>query len=141
MLKVTNWRVDVSPDSNGVFPAAERIGVSFDREEEFYLEPGQLVAKRGGRVYQYKARLDPQARGIRSLKISARKDGGYNVRLVLQGLNFSTLLIDQFDCRGFALVIGDDDFFSGVEIERKSENSKRFTVPGDCPPPDWPWVS
>lgn len=155
MLRVHRWRLilvppsDGSPGSNGIFPA-ERvdIAVGTSSHNSFFLPPGSLISQHRGKVFTYRAPRGT-VRGIRTLRITrvgaADQDGifrNYRLNFTLTGVLLPDLLIKtQPDCMPFAVIVGDDDGFSGVQLAEPHLSGRRFTIKSSCiPGGDWPWL-
>ena len=153
ILRVRNWRfAPVVPGSNGLFPAQEPIVVAL-AANNFLLPAGVVKEKRPGKLFVYKAQLKPGQPGFRSFRMVAhpsaarctpipQSDCTYSVSFTLVGLELSGLLMKSPDCQPMAVIVGDDDAFSGVNLERRIfSNSRRFKVASSCNVGnDWPWI-
>ncbi len=138
ILKASRWQFDLYPDTNGIFPDQEPLLLSIG-EENFRLAAGKLTT-RNQRVYSYVAKPAPE-RGIRMLRLMRHTDGSWGVRFVLQGIDLSAMFVNDPVCRPLALIVGDDDFFNGVKLTRKSVSSRRVRIPSDCDVGGgWPWI-
>lgn len=137
---VRQWEFLVAPDSNGIDPATEPVAVGV-ADEKFLIPAGGLKVSRNGKRFSYRASTD---HGIVALKLVLGSDGNYKVKLLkVAGVDLSTLVIsDPPICFGVALIIGDDDGFSGVWFDRpKPFPSKLLTLTGLCDATsDWPWL-
>jgi len=139
LLKGHHWRLDLYPETNGILPDQDPILLAIG-EETFRLPAGMLRPSRGGKVFAYRAKPVP-TRGIRSLRLERRRDGSWGMAFTLQGVELSSLFIDNPVCKPFALIIGDDDFFSGVLLTQKPIASKHVRIPSDCDVTGgWPWL-
>jgi len=137
-FSVSNWVLSPVNESNGVFPSQEPILIAIG-EESFRIEPGMVKATRKGRRFTYRA---PKGltRGIRQLRIQLQKDGSYAFRFTLKNVDLSRMRISDPVCVPMALIIGDDDGFSGVDLTSNGF-SPRLTVRGRCDNVDsWPWT-
>jgi len=138
-LVVKGWLLRPAADSNGVFPAAEPVLVAVG-EESFRIERGRLSPSKSGRRFSYRSAGSVQ-RGVRSMRLRLRPDGAYDVRLVLFNVSLGRLLFDYPQCVPMAVIVGDDDGFTGVDLDRKSFTSRRLMVRGGCvPDEDWVWL-
>ena len=138
-FKVRAWEFLPSDDSNGMDPAAEPITIGI-ADEKFLIPAGQLRASKNGKRYRYKSQTE---RGVQLLKIARTSAGTLKVTLKMAGVDLSTLVItDPPVCLSFAVIVGDDDGFSGVSFDRpKPFPSKLLTLPGFCNEvSDWPWL-
>ena len=139
-FKVKNWGLVLDKESNGVKPADEpfTIGIA---EERFLIPAGQLKASKNGKRFRY---LDKSVdRGIQQLKIVMTATGAIKVSFKVVGADLSGLIIgDPPLCLPFAVIIGDDDGFSGVSFDRpRPYPSRLLTIPGSCKDTtEWPWA-
>src|SRR5262249_40295376 len=109
-------------------------------EDSFRLEPGSLVALHRGRVFAYRAPKTVH-RGVRRLRIWPQPDGTYRLRFTLIGADLSRLNIRDPVCVPLAVIVGDDDRFSGVTVPSPTFHSPRIAIPGACDAGgDWPWI-
>lgn len=141
-LRVPRWRFILTPDSNGIFPAAEQILIAIG-ENQAAIDPGAMRVSRNGKVFTYRGPEDAPQPAIRRLRIKERKDGSYGVRFTLTGLRFQDLVTSDPLCLPGAIIVGDDDFFAGIKLVRPGSflRSKRFAIPSDCEiGSDWPWL-
>lgn len=144
-LKLTGWDLVPNADSNGIAPERETVVIALDGNDQargFSLPPGALRVKRGGKVFTYRAGRGV-VRGIAALKIT-RVGERYRVNVVLKGLDLSKLVFVSDVCLPMAVVIGDDDGFTGVQVVRPGADplrSRRVRLEGTCQATtDWPWV-
>ena len=139
VMRMRGWRLRPSPDSNGLYPDREPILVAL-KEDTFRIEPGEVRRTRGGKRFSYRAR-PARTRGVQVLRLTQRVDGSYEVRLTLVGLELSALLFEDPGCYPMALIVGDDDGFSGIKITRKSFTSGRIAITDSCTPnTNWVWL-
>jgi hypothetical protein len=121
-------------------PTTEQVTIGV-ADEKFVLPVGSVKASRNGKKFSYRSNTD---RGVQALKLVLQSDGDYKLKLLkVAGVDLSTLVIsDPPICLGFALIIGNDDGFSGVSFDRpKPFPSKLLTLPGFCTDTtDWPWL-
>jgi hypothetical protein len=141
-LKIGPWPFKLSDGSNGIFPAQEAVLIEIGEDPGFYLPAGMLRPRRKGRSFVYRAkRKTAGPRSILSFRLDAKPDGTYIVRFKLRGLDLSRLLVEDPVCSPFAVIIGDDDGFSGAAITSPSFRSPRVAIPSDCDiGDDWPWI-
>jgi len=133
------WEILPAADSDGIDPATEPVTVAI-AEEKFIIPAGQLKASRSGRRFRYKSR---DARGVQLLTLVHTSAGTWRVGLRIGGVDLSSLVVsDPPVCLSFAVIIGNDDGFSGVSFDRpKPFPSKLLTIPGFCTSnTDWPWA-
>lgn len=140
-FKILGWQILLADNTNGVDPAHEPITIGL-AEERFLIPAGQLHASKNGKRYRYKdASVD---RGVQQITIVRVGTSALKVSMKIVGADLSTLLItDPPVCLPFAIIIGDDDGFSGVSFDRpKPYPSKFLSIPGFCTDEtSWPWVS
>jgi hypothetical protein len=139
-FKVKNWGLVLATSSNGVKPAEEpfTIGIA---EERFLIPAGQLKASKNGKRFRYRDKTVD--RGIQDLKIVMTAGGPIRVSFKVVGADLSGLVItDSRLCLPFAIIIGDDDGFSGVSFERPNPYPSRLLkIPGSCKDTtEWPWA-
>lgn len=138
-LQVRGWLLRPTPDSNGLYPDREPILVVLG-EEPFRIDVGEVRASHHAARFSYRAPRS-QLRGIRRLRLLRRTDGSYDVLLSLFALDLSNLLFEDPVCRPMAIIIGDDDAFSGVNLTRRSARSRQFSISRDCTPnTNWVWL-
>ncbi len=137
VVRVRRWSFKPNDFSNGVFPDREPIVVAFGNDT-FAVPDGRIRAR--GRAFAYAAHpLAPS--GVRSLRLQPRADGSWLVRFVVAGVDLETLATDDPICIPFAIIVGDDDGFSGVSITSRSFRSSRVAIPSSCTVGgDWPWL-
>jgi len=140
-LRIPGWQFTRAAGSDGIFPASEPVEI-FLAENQFFLDAGALHASRNGRVFSYRAPKGTTPPGIKKLRIKARKDGVYSARFTLTGLQLEQLVNADGFCLPMALIIGDDDFFSGVRMIRPGSlaTSQRIGISSSCVPNDWPML-
>lgn len=125
--------------SDGIDPAAEPVIIAI-ADEQFLIPAGQMKASRNGRRFRYK---NNTGRGVQLLTMVRTPTGSLRVSLKLTGVDLSTLVVaDPPQCLSFALVVGNDDGFSGISFDRpKPFPSKLLTIPGFCTGNSaWPWA-
>jgi hypothetical protein len=140
-LAVRRWSIKLDTrESNGIFPDQEPILIALG-EQQFYLEPGALRARRKGRSFSYRARVKPGNRGIARFRLKPLAEtGAYSLRFTLVGADLSRLLFEDPVCLPMAVIVGDDDGFTGVAITSPSFRSRRLRIPDECDASDWPWA-
>lgn len=96
----------------------------------------------GTPTYVYRAKAKTAGpRAVTYFRLTPQADGTYLVRFKLRGLDLSRLLVEDPVCTPFAVIIGDDDGFSGVAITSPSFRSPRVAIPSNCDiGDDWPWI-
>lgn len=140
-FKIRNWEVILDDESDGVDPANEPLTIGI-AEERFLIPAGELRASRNGKRFRYKTVTD---RGVQQLKLVRLSQDTLRINVKLAGVDLSSLtsgLIDPPVCLPFAIIIGNDDGFSGVSFDRpKPFPSKLLTIPGFCTDnTEWPWA-
>jgi hypothetical protein len=138
-LRVRGWRLRLKDGSNGIFPAQEPVVVALG-EESFRLEAGSLTPSRNGKVFRYSA-PDAGPRAIRSFRIARHGKGSYVVSFSLIGVDMSANVFNDPVCQNLAVVVGDDDGFTGVDLLTRPPFSPHVTIPHLCKPPAWPWLN
>jgi hypothetical protein len=138
-FKVKNWALVLAADSNGVNPTDEPFQIAIG-DERILLPAGELRASKNDKRFRYTSRDD---RGFQQVKLVRMPEGTIRVSFKLVGVNLSGLIIgDPPLCLPFAVIIGDDDGFSGVSFDRPNPYpSRRLTIPGSCQDTtEWPWA-
>jgi hypothetical protein len=141
-LKVTHsWRLLLDPEqSNGIYPDQEPIIVALNNDT-FFLAAGSLKASRDGKTFSYRAHLKRGDRGIQSISIRRMQEGAYGVRFTLFGTELSSLIFSDPQCLPMAVIIGDDDGFTGIDITTAPRYRSKLRVPQDCDQQsNWPWT-
>ena len=134
-LRVKNWDLKLLPDSNGIEPTQDQILIAVGDAERLVLQAGSVKASRNGTRFTYR---DPKAtRGIRSLRIVQYKNGCiglacYRVSFSLVQVDVSALLIASPVCTPMAVIIGDDDGFSQVQLVRPNLVGSGYHVRPPC---------
>jgi len=143
-LRVNNWDLLINDESNGIAPDREPIIIAMGDTERLVIAAGDVHASRNGRKFTYR---NPEApRGIRFLQMRQLKDPAgakarYRIRFALVGIDLSALLIEFPVCKAMAIIIGDDDGFSGVDLDRPGGfNRSLVRVMGACQAESWPWT-
>ena len=136
-LHVRRWRFELKQGSNGIFPDQEPVVVALG-DESFRLDAGSLTRSRNGKVFRYQAPHD--ARGIRSFRIARRASGIYVLSFTLIGVDLSQLVLENPVCRPLAVIVGDDDGFTGADLMTRPAFSRHLAVPRACPVNTWPWA-
>ncbi len=137
-LRVRRWLLTLAAGSNGIFPGQEPVVVALG-EESYLLPAGSLVPSRNGKVFHYRAPADAGPRAIRSFRIAQRAGGSYRVSFSLIGLDLSRLVLETPVCMPLAVIVGDDDGFTGADLARPHFHA-RVTVPRACNVNSWPWI-
>ena len=147
-LKVQHARLLLSPTSDGVFPDREPILVALG-DNAFSLGAGMLKASHAGKVLSYRAPRNGDPSGILSFRIwqiagpgaAGASRGAYGIRFTLRGLNLTLLDVQDPLCLPMAVIVGDDDGFSGVVLTSPSFQSRHYSIPRDCDTGGgWPWL-
>lgn len=140
-IEVRRWRFLLAPASNGIYPDLEPILVAIGEDSPFVVEAGLLRRSRNGGTFSYRAPRGTGPRGVKRVKIKLLDDGSYGARLTLAGIDLSRLVVVDPVCLPMAIIVGDDDFFSGVNFTRTSFSSRRVRLPTTCEPDGiWPWA-
>lgn len=145
-LRVKKWVFNLSLDSDGIAPASEPIVVGIGDNDQLVIPAGQMKASRNGRRFTYRNPGIP--RGVRALTMKRLQDAPdgsmrYAVALSVAGADLSKLVTNSPSCVPLAVIVGDDDGFSGVDIERPRilTGGGRLRVLGACSDVgDWPWL-
>lgn len=139
-VNIRRWSFLLTPNSNGMQPDVEPIIVAVGDAERLVLPAGSMKASKNGRRFTYRDKTI--TRGIRAMRIWRGNDPTlWQVRVQLVGIDLSTLTINYPDCLPMAVIVGDDDGFSGVEFNRVGGfTGKGVRIVGFCPVEDWPWT-
>jgi len=147
-LKVNHARFLLSPLSDGIFPDREPILIALGPNNTFGLDAGMLKSSHKGKVQTYRAPKGTTS-GIITFRMkqiagpgpAGASRGAYAVNFALKGLNVALLNVQDPLCLPMAVIVGDDDGFSGVQLTSPSFQSKTLSVPRDCNAGnDWPWL-
>jgi hypothetical protein len=142
-MQILDWTFKPYRNSNGIYPDQEPIVVAI-QDESFRLEAGSLKPSKGGTLFKYKARgRARRARGIIGARFERLADGSYDVSLTLHNIDLSILNRQTpTDCMPMAILVGDDDGFSGVVFDRPlGFRSRTIDVLEPCDTgTDWPWI-
>ena len=145
-LRVKHWVLSLARDSDGIAPGEEPIVIGVGENDQLVIPAGRVRTSRNGKRFTYRNPGIP--RGVRSLtmkRLKNARDGTvrYRVSLALVGADLSRLVTDSPSCIPLAVIVGDDDGFSGVDIERPGilVGRKKLHVIGACSDvDDWPWL-
>ena len=139
-LRVRRWQLELNGDSNGIFPDHEPAVLALG-DESFRLDAGSVKRSRNGKVFRYRAPPEAGQRGIRSFRIARRRTSGiYVVSFTLIGVDLSQLVLENPVCRPLAVIVGDDDGFTGADLMTRPAFSRHLAVPRACPVNTWPWA-
>jgi hypothetical protein len=140
-IKVRRWGLLINPqESNGIYPDQEPILVAIGEADRFYLAAGSLKPMRKGKAWTYRSQLKVGERGIKTFTIKRLPDGSYLVRFKLMGVDLSRLIFElEGVCISTAVIVGDDDGFTGISVTRKNTRTRRVLIPDECEPQEWPW--
>lgn len=138
-FKVVGWEIVPPSDTKGMDPATQPVTIAIGDAERFLVPTGSIKAIAHGKRYVYRAKTD---RGVQLLKLAWTPAKTLKMTLKIAGVDLSQLVIaDPPVCVSMAVIIGDDDGFSGVSFDRpKPFPSRLLTIPGFCTPQDWPWA-
>ena len=142
-IEIRDWVFKPFRNTNGIYPDQEPMVVAV-QDENFRLEAGSLKPDKSGTVFKYKARgRARRARGITAVRFARLADGTWDVRLTLHNMDLSVLNRQTpSDCTPMAVLVGDDDGFSGVIFDRpRGFRSRIISVLSACDSnTDWPWI-
>ncbi len=136
-LGIRRWPFSLADGSNGIFPGQEPVVVAI-QEESYLLPAGSLTPSRNGRVFRYRAPTDAGPRAIRSFRIAGRGTH-YKVSFSLIGLDLSPLVLNTPVCMPMAVIVGDDDGFTGALVAQPGFH-KHVLVRKACDVNSWPWI-
>jgi hypothetical protein len=144
-IKIQGWNLVLYPTSNGISPTTEQIIIAIGDSERLVIQAGSVKSSRNGKRFTFS---DPKApRGVRSLKIVQYTNGClglacYKVSFSLVKIDLSTLLTESPVCTPMAIIIGDDDGFSGVQLTRPGLVGPKIRIQSSCNDVNnWPWLS
>ena len=141
-FRVKNWLFLPDGSSNGIDPGTQLVRIALGDTNNLVIPAGQMRVSKNGRRFTFTSKTN---NGIQALKLLRLSDGSFRVKLLkVAGVDLSSLVIsDPPVCLSFALIVGDDDGFSGVSFDRpKPYPSKLLTIPGFCTSNQgWPWIS
>ncbi len=146
-LKVHHARFLLSPVSDGIFPDREPILIALGGSN-FGIDAGMLKPSHKGKLLTYRAPKGTTS-GIITFRIkqiagpgpAGASRGAYALNFALKGLNVALLNVQDPLCLPMAVIVGDDDGFSGVVVTSPSFQSKTLSVPRDCDAGgNWPWL-
>jgi len=142
VMTVRNFLFRPDLGSNGMSPATEplTIGLGLD---SLILPAGSLVPNKKGTRFTHRS-PGGRDRDIVFFRMALTKSGAWKIRFKIIGISLSQLTIVSPACESLAVIIGDDDAFSGVTLARKTNVfgefvGKRVKLQGACVPEDWPW--
>jgi hypothetical protein len=140
---VRHWRMVLADGSNGVFPSQEPIVIAVGAYQ-FRLEPGALKVDRAGRHFRHRAAKGAARRGILRLDMKRKSSTEYDLSFTLADVQIFQLTEQTPVCMPMAVIIGDDDGFSGVDFDRPGfpqRATRRLSVLRDpCAADTWPWT-
>lgn len=138
-FKVVGWEIVPPSDTKGMDPATQPVTIAIGDGERFLIPSGTIKVLAKGKRYLYKAKTD---RGVQLLKLAWTPAKTLKMTLKIAGVDLSQVVIaDPPVCVSMAVIIGDEDGFSGVSFDRpKPFPSRLLTIPGFCTPQDWPWA-
>ena len=144
-LRVKNWNLVLTPQSNGIYPTQEGVIIAIGSTEQLVIPASLIHASRNGRRFTFS---DPKtARGVRTFQLRQYSNclgkACYHVAFTLVGIDLSTLVLSYPFCSPMAVIVGDDDGFSGVQFDRPGGFSgSRVKIDGICTPSSgWPWLN
>jgi hypothetical protein len=142
-FSVRHWRVELADGSNGIFPTEEPVVVAFG-EDRFRLEAGALEADRKGTRFRFRAAKDANPRGIVAMTIRRLSATAYDVSFRVADVQLFPLTQNAPICMPSAVIVGDDDGFTGVAFDRPGfpeRRTRRLTVLRKrCTATAWPWT-
>ncbi len=138
-FKVVDWEIIPPSDTKGMDPVNQPVTIAIGDGERFLIPTGTIKARAKGKRFVYKAKTE---RGVQLLKLAWTPAKTLKMTLKIAGVDLSPVVIgDPPVCLPMAVVIGDEDGFSGVSFDRpKPFPSRLLTIPGFCTPQDWPWA-
>ena len=144
-LRVKNWNLVLTPNSNGIYPTQEGVIIAIGSTEQLVVPASLIHASRNGRRFTFR---DPKTtRGVRMFQLRQYSNcpgkACYHVAFTLVGIDLSTLVLSYPFCSPMAILVGDDDGFSGVQFDRPGGfNGSRVKIDGTCNSGSgWPWLN
>jgi hypothetical protein len=144
-LRVKNWNFVLTPNSNGIYPTQEGVIIAIGTTEQLVVPASLIHASRNGRQFTFR---DPKTtRGVRMFQLRQYSNcpgkACYHVAFTLVGIDLSTLVLSYPFCSPMAILVGDDDGFSGVQFDRPGGfNGSRVKIDGTCNSGSgWPWLN
>jgi hypothetical protein len=144
-LRVKNWKLILTLNSNGIYPTREGVIIAIGSAEQLVIPASGIRASRNGRRFTFR---DPKAsRGVRTFQLRQYSNcpgkACYHLAFTLVGIDLSTLVLSYPFCSPMAVLVGDDDGFSGVEFDRpEGFSGSRVKIDGTCTPSTgWPWLN
>lgn len=142
VMTVRNFLFRPDLGSNGMFPAEEQVTIGLGIDS-LLLPAGSLVPNKKGTKFTYRS-PGGRDRDITFFRMSLTPAGDWKVKFKVVGMSLSQLTIVSPSCESLAVIVGDDDAFSGVTLARKTNLfgefiGKRVKLQGACEPEDWPW--
>jgi len=143
-LRVKNWKLVLTPNSNGIYPTQEGVIIAIGSSEQLVIPASGIRVSRNGRRFTFR---DPKtSRGVRTFQLRQYSNclgkACYHLAFTLVGIDLSTLVLSYPFCSPMAVIVGDDDGFSGVEFDRPGGfGGSRVKIDGTCTPSSgWPWL-
>jgi hypothetical protein len=136
-LKLRRWRFLLYPESNDLAPDQELVAVRVGNNI-LPLDPGRLRASRNRKVFSFKAAKDDPT-PLRKLRLKKRR-GEYSVSVTVRDIELSDLVLNDGVCVPMAVLVGDDDAFSGGFFVRPGfgvRPARRVRILRSCPS-EWP---
>jgi len=144
-LRVKNWNLVLTPNSNGIYPTQEGVIIAVGTTEQLVVPASLMHASRNDRQFTFR---DPKTtRGVRMFQLRQYSNcpgkACYHMAFTLVGIDLSTLVLSYPFCSPMAILVGDDDGFSGVQFDRPGGfNGSRVKIDGTCNSGSgWPWLN
>src|SRR5262249_2850421 len=114
---VHGWELQPASNSPGdIDPATQPVLIAVGSETSFVLPAGPLPASGNHRGFPYRAKAP---RGIARMVLAHLGNGDWRVSFQILGIDLSPLLVnDPPVCLPMAVIIGDNDGFSGISFNR-----------------------
>ena len=141
VITVHGWPFSLNPDSNGMQADREAILIALG-DDSFVVPAGSLHSSHNGRTFTYRGPHSRGWRGVRSLQLHHDpRNAFFTVAFTVSGVDLSQLNQEDPLCRPLAVIVGDDDGFSGVVLTSPSFASRHVSIPRACDTGNsWPWL-
>ena len=142
-LRAQAWDLLVVTGSNGIAPDRERVVIALGTGDQLVIPAGSMRASRSGRTFTYRPPAPAQPIRFFQMRLLRKARGAqarYRVRFALSDIDLSKLSIQYPVCASMAIIVGDDDGFDGILLDRpRGFRRPTVLVRGSCPA-DWPWL-
>ncbi len=142
-LRASAWHLKLADGSPGIDPATQQVMVSIG-SNNLRVPLGDVRVRRHGTVFVYRRPPTPTP-GVVFLRMRRVTPVRWEVAFRLRGLDLSALVLESEACVPMAIIVGDNDGFSGVRLVRpggaRAFRSRTVALTNDCAiSNDWPWL-